>query len=119
MGRVRYRPDRRKVVRVTRILIPAVLVVAHPINLQEHPIYQPGYRWAVMVGGVGPADLDYCVGAGAAPDLQTALVVGESHGAAACKSLRILGVNASYSVQSLDYDPIPAECDNRPLVRFE
>jgi hypothetical protein len=101
------------------ILIPAVLVVVHPIDLAEHPSYQPGYRWAVMVGGGNVADLDYCVAAGGMPDQSSALVAGESHGSAACKALRILGVNATYSVSSIDYDPIPNECDNRPLVRFE
>lgn len=95
-----------------------VTVVVHPVDTEVHPSYPPGWRWAVQVGGTGPADLDFCVGAGHEPDRGTAAVVGESHGAAACKALRLMGVPARYAKSELTWDPIPAEADERPLVEW-
>jgi hypothetical protein len=44
-----------------------------------------------------------------------AALIGESHGAAACKALRILGLPAAYSgVIRMDTDPVPAGVD-QPL----
>jgi len=100
------------------VLIPAICVVVHPCDTEKHPTYPSGYRWAVMVGGVQPHELEYCANAGHEVREDMALAMGESHGAAACKALRMLGVQATYSVLRLDHDPIPAEADNLPLVKW-
>lgn len=97
------------------ILAPEVVVVVHPIDQEAHPTYPPGYRWAVMVGGRPPTELDYCVNAGVERTESGASVVGESHGAAATKALRILGVPARYAYTRLGYDPIPPEGDQYPM----
>lgn len=94
---------------------PCVVVVVHPVNVVGHPTYPKGYRWAVMFGSRQPSDLRYCMGAGHARSLSEASVVGESHGSAVCKSVRLCGMPATYSFVSLDFDPIPAEADNIPL----
>lgn len=101
-----------------RILIRQVTVVVHPIDCDVHPTYPPGFRWAVMVGGVGPAELEFCVNAGHDRTADGAAVTGESHGVAVVRGLRIMNVTAKYAVMRLDYDPIPAEADNVPLVRW-
>lgn len=101
-----------------RLLVPEVTVFVHPINHDVHPTYPPGFRWAVMVGGVGPTDLEYCVGAGHAPTADHAALIGESHGAAVVLGLRIMTVSARYATVRLDYDPVPAEADHRPLVKL-
>jgi hypothetical protein len=97
------------------VLVPEVTVVIHPIDVGVHPTIPAGYRWAVMVGGVAPSNLDYCAGAGHAADESTAAVEGESHGSTVCKALRLMGAPARYGVLRLGYDPIPAEADHRPL----
>jgi hypothetical protein len=95
-----------------------VVVIVHPVDVSAHPTYPPGYRWAVMVGGRQPADLDRCVGAGHAPSQLEAATIGESHGSSACLALRMFGINAEYALKGLDFDPIPSEADHRPLRRF-
>jgi hypothetical protein len=100
-------------------LIPMVEVVVHPIDQAEHPTYQAGYRWAVMVGGVPAHDLDYCASTGHAENQQQACVDGETVGVAAARSLRMMGIPARYSFRRLDWDPIPASADNRPLIRLD
>lgn len=100
-------------------LDPCITVVVHPVDRKAHPTYPPGYRWAVMAGSRQPADLRYCVNSGHESTIQMASVAGESHGAAACKALRIFGIPAQYSVIELDFDPIPMEADNLPLAKWE
>jgi hypothetical protein len=97
-------------------LVPEVTVVVHPIDLTQHPSYPPGWRWAVMVGGRPPTDLDFCVNAGHCMTEGEASLVGEQNGASATKALRLLGVPARYGFLRLDHDPIPAEADERPLA---
>lgn len=97
------------------VLIPEVTVVVHPVDTTVHPTYPEGWRWAVMVGGVSPADLDHCANAGMCTEEREAAMVGEMCGAAATKALRMLGMPARYSFRRLGYDPIPAEADHRPL----
>lgn len=97
-------------------LVPEVTVVIHPINTEAHPTYPAGYRWAVHVGGGPFHDLSRCVNAGHETSEPMAGVAGESHGVAVAKALRIMGIPAKYSVTRLEWDPIPAEADNRPLV---
>lgn len=96
-------------------LVPEVTVVVHPIDRDAHPTYPAGWRWAVMVGGRPPTDLDFCVLAGHAVSETLASVEGEAVGAAATKALRIFGVPARYGYLRLGYDPIPASADERPL----
>lgn len=98
------------------ILSPDITVVVHPVDTAVHPSYPPGYRWAVMAGGKRPADLDYCVQAGHERNIDMAMMAGESHGAAATKALRLLGIPALYGVLRLAWDPLPAEADERPLA---
>lgn len=97
------------------VLIPEVTVVLHPVDTTVHPSYPEGWRWAIHVGGRGPADTDSCVGALMHSDRQEAGMVGEQAGAAVAKALRMFGIAARYGVLRLDYDPLPAEADERPL----
>jgi hypothetical protein len=99
-------------------LVPELTVVIHPVDTTVHPSYPEGYRWAVMVGGVPPTDLDHCANAGHCPTEVEAAFYGEQCGAAAVKALRMLGVPARYGVLTLAYDPIPAEADQRPLAEW-
>ena len=89
------------------VLLPDVTVVVHP--------YLSGWRWAVMVGGRGPADLDYCAGAGHCQTEPLASVEGECSGSTAAKALRMLGVPVRYGYMRLGYDPLPADAMDRPL----
>jgi hypothetical protein len=100
-------------------LAPEVTVVVHPVDTAMHPTYPSGWRWAVMVGGRPPTDLDCCVNAGHCPTEGEAAVAGEQNGASATKALRLLGVPARYGVLRLSYDPIPAEADDRPLATWD
>lgn len=96
----------------TPLLTPEVVVYLHPINAAAHPTTGGGWRWAVHVGGQGPSELRYCANAGRAPVRQQAALIGESHGAAAAKALRILGMPAVYrGIRDLDHDPIPPDLD--------
>lgn len=97
-------------------LVPEVTVVVHPVDTAAHPTYPAGWRWAVQVGGTGPADLERCAGAGHCPTESEAAFYGEQCGSTAVKALRVLGVPARYGVLRLGYDPIPAEADDRPLA---
>lgn len=99
-------------------LVPEVTVVVHPVDTTVHPTYPQGWRWAVMVGGRPPADLDFCAGAGLCPTEPLASQDGETAGSTAVKALRMLGVPARYSYLRLGYDPIPAEADQRPLATW-
>lgn len=101
------------------LLTPDVAVIVHPVDRTQHPTYPPGYRWAVMVGGRPPADLDYCANAGHAPTETLAMTVGESHAAAVVKALRMQGFPAVLRRCVLTWDPIPAEADDRPLGIFK
>lgn len=100
----------------TPVLVPAVTVVVHPVDRAVHPTYPDGWRWAVMVGGRPPADLDFCANAGMCTTEREADMVGEIAGSAAAKALRMLGLPVRYSFSRLGYDPIPASADNRPLA---
>lgn len=97
---------------------PCVTVIVHPINTSAHPTYPEGFRWAVMAGSRQPSDLEYCVWAGHETTSTIAAVTGESHGVAACKALRIFGMQVEYSVVTLDFDPIPMEADDIPLTKW-
>lgn len=97
------------------ILTPDIVVWVHPINPKEHPTYRPGYRWAVHYGSLAASDLRYCCNAGRCDTLFDAKLMGESHGAAACRALRFAGVAARYSMCVLAWDPIPAEADDKPF----
>lgn len=94
---------------------PNVTVVVHPVDTTVHPSYQPGWRWAVMLGDRPLADVAGCVGALLCSTEAEAGLIGEQAGAAVVKALRAFGVDARYGVLRLDYDPIPAEADERPL----
>jgi hypothetical protein len=99
-----------------RTLRDEITVVVHPVNTQVHPGYPPGWRWAVMVGGTRPSELDFCANAGHCPTDAEAAFTGEQAGATATKALRMLGIPARYGLLRLGYDPIPAEADDRPIA---
>lgn len=103
---------------MSKILTPVVCVYIHPVDISQHPSYQPGYRWAVMVGGTSPGDLSGCVQAGHQATPQLAAMMGEQVGVAVTLGLRKFGINASYHVKSLAFDPIPSEADDIPLGVF-
>jgi len=90
---------------------PIVTLYVHEINTVAHPATPPGWRWAVHIGGRGPADLDYCVNAGWGPDQQVAALTGEAVAVAAFKALRLCGLTPTSQTQVLDHDPIPAGAD--------
>lgn len=98
------------------VLLPAVAVVVHSIDVEAHPTVPPGFRWAVQVGGTPPSDMNYCANAGWAPDKRTALLEGETCGATAVRALRMLGVPAEYAIVELDHDPVPAGADRVNFV---
>jgi hypothetical protein len=100
-------------------LVLEVVAVVHPVDVDVHPSCPPGYRWAVQVGGRPPADLDYCVQAGHEAAQQDALVMAEMVGVACVQAFRKLGSPAKYGVLRLDYDPLPASADDRPIVEFK
>jgi hypothetical protein len=95
---------------VTAIVSPHVVVFIHQIDVSRHPTTGGGWRWAVHVGAQGPSDLAYCANAGRAETRTVAAVIGESHGAAVARAIRMFGISAAYhNVIELDYDPIPAD----------
>lgn len=98
------------------VLTPHVTVYVHPINVQAHPTVPPGWRWAVVVGGRPPSDVEHTANAGWAPDQRSALLEGEQNAATAVRALRLLGVPATFSAQALDADPIPAGADRLHFV---
>jgi hypothetical protein len=104
--------------KITPTLVHQVTVTVHPIDPNVHPSYPPGWRWSVTVGGMPINDLDYCVGAGHEHTKGDAAVTGETVGAAVTLALRKFGVNAGYQVIHMDWDPIPAEADDRPLKQL-
>jgi hypothetical protein len=87
--------------------IPSITVVVHPIDREKHPDIPEGYRWAVMVGGRPPREVEWCANAGWCPTKGEAAFEGEMVGAGACRAARMLGVPADYGVLYLEYDPIP------------
>lgn len=87
-------------------------VLIHPIDTAAHPSVPPGYRWALMVGDVPPADLTRCANAAWCPTRAEAIQEGDRNGASAARVLQILGHDARYAgVIDLDSDPIPAGAD--------
>ncbi len=92
-------------------LSPQVTVLVHPVDTTVHPDLPVGFRWAVMVGGARPQDMDQCAHAGWCPSFEEASFEGESHGAAAVRTLRMFGIPAAYNLLHLPDDPIPAECN--------
>ena len=102
----------------TPALLLEITVVVHPVNTDLHDL-PPGWRWAVMVGGRPPADLDHCVQAGHDPEKPAALVAGESHGVACVQAFRRLGSPARYAVLQLDWDPLPPDAGQHPIAVFE
>lgn len=99
-------------------LIHQVTVVVHPIDRAVHQTYPNGWRWGVTVGGKPINDLDFCVGAGHEETEMRASVQGETVGAAVALALRHYGLTPRYAFQRLDWDPIPADADNRPILKF-
>jgi hypothetical protein len=97
-------------------LPPVVQALVHPVDRTVHPTYPEGYRWAVMVGGVPPVDLDHCAQAGMCTTLREAEAMGRIVGAAVAKALHMHGIPAASAFRGLDYDPIPAAADDRPIA---
>lgn len=92
-------------------------VIIHPIDTAAHPTVPPGYRWALMLGGGNPADLDRCANAHWAPTREGAEMEGDRNGASATRALQMVGFPARYAgVQHLDHDPIPAGTDRLNTV---
>jgi hypothetical protein len=104
------------VFRVGEALSPEVTVVVHPVDTEIHSTVPPGWRWAVMIGGAPPSDIDYCANAGWAPTEQLAKFEGEVAGATAARACRIFGIPAAYRVLSIDHDPIVAGNDRLHFV---
>lgn len=98
------------------VLAPEITVVVHRVDTDIHTSVPPGWRWAVMVGGRPPADLDYCANAGWAPTEQAAQLEGNVAAATAVRACRIFGVPAAYRTLSLDHDPVVAGNDRLHFV---
>lgn len=87
-------------------------VFVHPIDTAAHPSVPPGFRWAVMVGDVEPADMDRSANAGWCPTAQEAAAEGDQNAATAARVLQLLGLDVRYpGVRHLDHDPVPAGHD--------
>lgn len=99
-------------------LPPMVDVYVHPINSIAHPSYAARFRWAVMIGGAAPHELNRCANAGGTETHQEACVTGEAVGAAVALALRAYGVNVRYRCIQLTFDPMPAAADDYPLVKL-
>ena len=92
-------------------LTPQVTVYVHPIDVRAHPSVPPGWRWAVHLGEGHPSGLDLCMNAGWCPTPGEAAMEGEMVGVAVAKALRTFGVEASYTVTTLEIDPIRSGAD--------
>lgn len=91
--------------------------VLHPINVEAHPSVPPGFRWAVMVGDVDPADTARCANAGWCPTAAEAEAEGDQNAATATRTLQLLGIDAGYTgVTRLASDPIPAGADRLNII---
>lgn len=99
-------------------LMHQVTVVVHPIDTAEHPTYPNGWRWGVTIGGKPINDIDFCVGAGHEETEIRAAVQGEMVGAAVTLALRHYQLTPKYAFLRLDWDPIPSDADDRPILKF-
>jgi hypothetical protein len=91
--------------------------VIHPVDTTVHPTVPPGFRWAVMVGDVDPADTANCANAGWCPTAREAEAEGDQNAATAVRAMQLLGINLRYAgVVRLASDPIPAGADRLNVV---
>lgn len=91
--------------------------VVHPIDTAAHPTVPPGFRWAVMVGDVDPADTARCANAGWCPTVGEAQAEGDQNAATAARVMQLLGGDVHYAgVVRLASDPIPAGADRLNIV---
>lgn len=93
------------------LLGPDVTVFVHPIDTAAHPTIPPGWRWAVVLGGQPPSNVDATANAGWCPSEAEACLEGEQVGVTAAKALRAFGIPVSYALRQLTYDPIPSGAD--------
>jgi len=91
--------------------------IVHPINTEAHPTVPSGFRWAVMVGDVDPADMERCANAGWCPTAGEAQAEGDQNAATAARVMQLLGIHATYGgVTRLASDPIPPNADKLNLI---
>lgn len=89
-------------------IAPVITLVVHPIDVEAHPSWGPGWRWAVHVGRPNPADVTQCANAGWCPDMPAAMASGDACAATAVQAARAFGIPVRYGRMELQYDPIPA-----------
>ena len=91
--------------------------VVHPIDTAAHHSVPPGFRWAVMVGDVDPADTARCANAGWCPTVGEAQAEGDQNAATAVRAAQLLGLDVHYlGVTRLTGDPIPPGADRLNIV---
>lgn len=95
--------------------LPVITIFVHPVDVEIHPTYPPGYRWAVHLGVGQPSSLKRCMQAGHCGTLREAQLAGDSHAAAIYRTLYSFGIDVNLKQEILDIDPIPAEADSIPL----
>lgn len=99
------------------MLVPEVMLVVHPIDVDRHPTVPAGWRWAVHVGGGSPSDTACVANAGWAPDERLATAEGEQNAATAAEACRMFGVPVDYRLLRLDSDPIPTGTDRVRIMQ--
>jgi hypothetical protein len=98
--------------------MPPIVALAHPVDVDTHPTYPPGFRWAVHVGE-DFADMSSCLNAGWEPTLLAARMAGEAAAVCAHKVAARFDPSVGYLPVVLDVDPVPAEADDLPLISTE
>lgn len=84
--------------------------ISHPINIVEHPTIPEGFRWTVSTSS-DPTNVAACLGAGWAPDADTAAWIAAQATAIAVGAVRLNGGVSEPAQIVLNYDPVPAGHD--------
>jgi hypothetical protein len=94
-------------------LVPVVTAFVHPIDVEKHPDWGSGYRWAVQMGGTDASDMQYCANAGVCSDAGSAMVMADRCAATVVMAFRVLGIHMDISHKTLKEDPL-LPSDNLP-----
>jgi len=84
--------------------------ISHPINVAAHPTIPVGFRWAVSASN-DAGDMSSHLGAGWAPDADTAAWISTQAASIAATAFGMGGGVAQCAQLILNYDPVPAGAD--------